>query len=164
MPVHNHFYTAQPPGGQPQPFPQGLQLAGPCLPVQVEVPPALAAQLQQTGQAVPAPLAGFALIDTGASLSAVDGTVIQQLGVQPIGMVLVGTAGGPQQQATYPARFTFPGTTLPAIDFSSLLGANLAGQMVAIHQGPLIALLGRDLLQRFVLVYNGPGATFSLSF
>jgi hypothetical protein len=164
VPVHNQFYTAQPPGGQQQPFPQGLQLAGPCLPVQVEVPPALAAQLQQTGQVVPAPAAGFALIDTGASVSAVDAAVIQQLNVQPIGMVPVGTAGGPQQQATYPARFTFPGTPLPAIDFGSLLGANLAGQMVPGHQGPLIALLGRDLLQRFVLVYNGPGAMFSLSF
>jgi hypothetical protein len=139
-------------------------MAGPCLPVQVEVPPALAAQLQQTGQAVPAPVAGFALVDTGASVSAVDDTVIQQLGVQPIGMVPVGTAGGPQQQAIYPGRFTFPGTTLPAIDFGSLLGCNLAGQIVAIHQGPLIALLGRDLLQSFVLVYNGPGGTFSLSF
>lgn len=139
-------------------------MAGPCLPVQVEVPPALAAQLQQTGQAVPAPVAGFALIDTGASVSAVDAAVVQQLGVQQIGTVLVGTAGGPQQQATFPARFTFPGTTLPAIDFGALLGSNLAGQIVAIHQGPLIALLGRDLLQSFVLVYNGPGATFSLSF
>jgi len=109
-------------------------------------------------------VAGFALIDTGASVSAVDVTVVQRLGVQPIGTVLVGTAGGPQQQATFPARFTFPGTPLPGLNFGSLLGSNLAGQMVAGHQGPLIALLGRDLLQRFVMVYNGPGAMVSLSF
>ena len=132
------------------------------VPVQIEVPAALAAQLQQSGQLVPTPVAGLALIDTGASLSAVDASTVQQLGVQPVGIANVGTAGGVQQQATYPARFTFPGTNLPGIDFGSLIGSNLAGQIVAGHQQPLVALLGRDLLQQFILIYDGPMGSFTL--
>jgi len=141
-----------------------MQLTGPVLSVQIEVPTILANQLQQTGQPAPAPVSGFALIDTGASLSAVDATVIQQLGVQAVGVAAVGTAAGPQQQATYPARFTFPGSNLPAIDFSQILGSNLTGQIVAGTGQPLIALFGRDILQHFILIYNGPGATFSLAY
>jgi hypothetical protein len=81
-----------------------------------------------------------------------------------VGTALVGTAGGQQQQATYPARFTFPGTNLPGLDFSQLLGANLAGQVVVGTGQSLVALLGRDILQRFVLVYNGPAGMFTLAF
>jgi len=105
----------------------------------------------------------MALIDTGASVSAVDVVVIQQLGVQPVGVANVWTAGGPPQQATYPGRFTFPGSNLPAIDFNALLGANLAGQLAGVTGQAIVALIGRDLLQHFVLVYNGPAAMFTLA-
>lgn len=107
---------------------------------------------------------GFALIDTGASISAVDVSVIQNLAVHPIGIANVGTAGGPQQQNTYPARFVFPGTQLPSMDFNQLIGANLAAQAVAGSQLPLVALLGRDILQHFILIYNGTTGSFSLAF
>lgn len=169
MPVHNHFtfQTARSSPGPtplPQPSPVGLQLSGPVVAVQVEIPAALASQLQQANQVPPNPVAGLALIDTGATISAVDAAVVQQLGVQPVGVTSVGTAGGPHQQALYPARFVFPGTPIPPIEFSQLLGANLVGQAVAGQQGPLIALLGRDILRHFVLVYNGPAGMFTLAF
>lgn len=141
----------------------GLQATGPFLPVQVEVPLALATRLQQAGQAPPTPAPGFALLDTGASVSAVDAAVMQQLNVQPVGIVTVGTAGGPQQQPLFPARFSFPGTNIPGINFNRLLGANLQSQQVP-GQGPIIALLGRDLMAHFVLIYNGPGGYFSIAF
>ena len=165
MPIYNQHYNIQQVGGGiPQPFPQGLQAAGPILPVQVEIPTALAAQLQQAGQPIPPPVPGLALIDTGASLSAVDVTVVQTLGVQPVGIANVGGVTGAGQQPTYPGRFTFPGTGLPSIDFSLLLGANLGGLTVPGMPGQLIALLGREILQRFILIYNGPAAMFSLAF
>lgn len=166
MPIYNQGFHQVPQAGAvlPLPHPQALQGTGPVIQVQVEVPTALATQLQHTGQTVPQPVLGYALIDTGASLSAVDATVIQQLGVQPVGVAHVGTAGGPQQQATCPARFSFPGSSLPAIDFNQLLGANLSGQLALGAGNPLVALLGRDLLQHFVLIYNGPAAMFTLAF
>lgn len=77
----------------------------------------------------------------------------------------MGTAGGAQEQMLYPGRFSFPGTNLPSIDFNSLLGADLATQGVAgARGGPLMALLGRDLLEHFVLVYNGLQGLFTLAY
>src|SRR5437867_2014778 len=88
--------------------------------------------------------------DTGASVSAVDAAVVRQLGIPPIGTINVGTAGGVQQQAQYPASFSFPGTGLPTINFNFVIGSNLTGQ-----QPPIIALIGRDVLRHFVMIYNG---------
>ena len=167
MPVYNFGHYLLPEGGgqAPSPFPPGLRLSGPVVPVLIEIPSALTDRLQQTGQAIAAPVSGLALVDTGASVSAVDAGCVQQLGVQPVGMVTVGTAGGSQQQMLYPGRFSFPGTNLPSIDFSSLLGADLATQGVpGPRGGPLVALLGRDLLEHFVLVYNGPQGLFTLAY
>jgi hypothetical protein len=127
---------------------------GPILPVQVEVPQALAAQLQSSGAAVPSAIGGFGLIDTGASLSAVDSGVIQRLGIQAVGVANVGTAGGHQQQALYPARDEFQLSPRGETVRSRVSGLNV----------PLVALLGRDILRSFVLVYNGPGGGFTLAY
>lgn len=136
------------PAGQPSP--DGLQAAGPMLPVAVAVHPILAQQLRGQGATPPAPVGGVGLIDTGASVSAVDSSVVSQLGIPPIGTINVGTAAGVQQQAQYPASFSFPGTGLPTINFNFVIGSNLAGQ-----QPPIVALIGRDVLRHFVMIYHG---------
>ena len=82
-----------------------------------------------------------------------------------MGMVTVGTAGGTQQQLLYPARFSFPGTNLPSLEFNSLLGADLTSQGIpGPRGGPLMALLGRDILEHFVLIYNGLQGLFTLAY
>ncbi len=134
------------------------------LQVLVEVPNALAAALQAQGAPIAPPAAGLALIDTGATRSAVDDSVVQALGVQPIGVVNVGTAGGIQQHSVYSAKFSFPGSNLPSIEFAQLTGVNLTGHFVPHANLPLIALIGRDILSRFVMIYNGPLATVTLAF
>lgn len=166
MAIYNSAYQIQSAqSGQQQPYPRGLQVLGPVVPVQVEVPTALANQLQQSGQTVPTPITGIALVDTGASISGVDAAVVQQLGVQTVGMANVGGVGGVQQQAQYPARFVFPGTGLPNMEFNRLVGANLTSLTPPGSAGQqLIALLGRDILTRSVLVYNGLTGTFTLAF
>ena len=105
----------------------------------------------------------MALIDTGATITSIHADILTGLGIQPIGIANVGTAGGPQQQSTYPARFTFPGTNLPGFELSQVIGCNLTGQM-APGQRPIIGLIGRDVLANAVLVYNGSAGMFSLSF
>ena len=138
-------------------------MAGPTVPVQIEVPPALANSFRNAGQPVPHPVNGAALIDTGATRSCVDDTVIQNLGVQPVGVAVVGTAGGQQKRSMFPGRFTFPGTPLPSIDFSQLLGVDLTGQTIAGSNVPLIALIGRDILRHFMFIYNGRLGQFTLA-
>jgi Aspartyl protease len=103
-----------------------------------------------------------ALIDTGASITSIDQSVFASLGVNPVGTAQVGTAGGQQQQSTFPAKFSFPGTGLPTIESPAALGCNLSGQVVGGNR--VIALIGRDLLANCVLVYNGAVGMFSLSF
>lgn len=102
------------------------------------------------------------MIDTGASITAIDVSVLTALGVNPVGTASVGTAGGRRQQSTYPARLTFPGTGFPGFEHAGVLGCDLSGQFVAGNKR-VIALIGRDILRRFVLIYNGTGGMFCLS-
>jgi hypothetical protein len=163
MPVYNSFSFEQSGPGQPlQPSPRGLAANGPNIRVQIEVAAALAQSFQETNQAIPTPVVGVALIDTGASITAIDGSVVTQLGLNPNGVAMVGTAGGPQQQSTFQARFSFPGTPLLGFEHARVLGCDLAGQTV-LNQQPIVALIGRDILSRCVLVYNGSAGVFSLS-
>jgi hypothetical protein len=148
----------------PQPFAPALIEIGPILQVLVEVPSPVAAKLQSMNSPIPAPAAGMALIDTGATRSAVDDSVIQALGVQPIGVVKVGTAAGFQEQYLYSAKFSFPGTNLPTLEFAQLTGVHLSGHVVPHLNRPLIALIGRDILSRFVMIYHGPTASITLAF
>lgn len=134
---------------------------GPLLQVEVHVPAALAAVMSNTGQTIPAPITGWALIDTGATLTAVNADTATQLGVSPVGVASGGTAGGQVQHSLYPVRLMFPGTGLD-IEFGQAAGVNLTGQVVGGHQ--IVALIGRDVLAGCVLTYNGPGGMFSLSF
>ena len=163
MPTLNNFSFHQLPGQQLQPSPQTLAMSGPIIRVQIEVPTALAESLRLANQPIPNPIDGIAFIDTGATITSVDASQFARLGVNPVGLRNVGTAAGPMQQSTYPARFTFPGTPLPAFDLAQILGCDLTGQTV-MGQNPLLALIGRDILGRAVFVYNGSAGMFSISF
>jgi len=121
---------------------------GPTLNVEILVPTALEQYLKSVGQAVPLPVRGVALVDTGATISAVDDSVVKALNLSPIGLTKTGTAVGPAQQYLYPARFALLDLG-SGYEFSRVLGANLSGT-------GYIALIGRDVLTQILMVYNGP--------
>lgn len=156
MPIHNRFLLQN--DGQLNP--NILVITGPILSVEVSIPKELAEKYTKEKKVIPNPKTGFALIDTGASISGVDKSVITQLGVQPVGITNTLTAAGEVEQNLYPAHFKCPGENID-IDFTSVLGVDLRGQQINKH--PVIALLGRDVLSRFMLIYNGPGGFFSLA-
>lgn len=169
MPTYNGI-SIQLPGppapGQalPQLSPDGLAASGAIIQVEIQVPQVLAQALQKAAVPLPPPVQGFALIDTGASISSADTSAFAQLGINQNGVALVGTAGGQQQQFTYPARLSFPGTGIPAFDHPKMLGCDLGGNVVlGIPNARLIALIGRDILKLFVFVYNGTAGVWSLS-
>jgi hypothetical protein len=123
--------------------------------------------LRQAGQAVPAPVTVRALIDTAADVSCVDPQVLAPL-----------VAAG-----LMPGRYVF--ANMPAMS-----GLNLAGEytlsLTILHPsgnarahlvlrnhpvveqtlGPLgyQALVGRDILDRCLHVYDGPGKRFTLAY
>lgn len=134
-----------------------LEQDGPVIPVEIAVPSALEQQLKSQNKAVPPHHKGLALIDTGATISAVDDVIIRGLGVPPVGVRNVGTPGGNVRQNVYPAKFIFPIMRGFSIDFATALGANLSGQ-------PVQALIGRDVLKNMLLNYHGPTGQVYLAF
>lgn len=138
-----------------------LQRNGPVLRVEIGIPSLLAQFLTKRKLRVPQPVKGFALFDTGASNSCVDTDVIDQLGVNPVGVARTITAAGPSQQSLFPARLYFPRLGF-SVEFTSVMGANL--KQFRIMKGNLVALVGRDILSRCVLIYNGAHASYTLGF
>src|SRR4051812_41581079 len=154
MPTLNSYSLQQTPGGGMQPSPQSLAAVGPVIQIRIEVPSALAASLVAASQIVPNPIDGIALIDTGATITSIHAPILVGMGINPVGVATVGTAGGPKPQSAYAARVSFPGTPLPGFELAQIIGCDLTGQTV-LNQQPLIGLIGRDILSRAVLVYNG---------
>ena len=156
MPIYDGEFRTQ--AGQPGPG--GLLRTGPVLPVEIAIPSALSRFLSAKNQRIPAPVGGFALIDTGATRSCVDSQVISSLGVNPIGIANLGTARGRSQHHLYPAKFSFPAIKFE-VEFGSVVGVDLSGQGVGNRQ--IIALIGRDVLSRCILIYHGTRGSFSLA-
>ena len=112
--------------------------------------------LADKGKIPPAPVVGWALIDTGAHSTCVDREAAARAG-----LAVVDSA--PMTSATYAHEIVpiFAGqldiTGIPQnVVVNRAYGANLAAQ-------GLVALIGRDLLASCILIYNGPDGSFSLS-
>ena len=71
MPVHNQFLLVN--GGLNA---QALAARGPILQVEIHLPTLLALHYQNAGTPLPQPTVGLAMVDTGASKTCVDDTVI----------------------------------------------------------------------------------------
>lgn len=90
--------------------------------IEISLPQILVDELTKKGMPTPKPIAGNVLIDTGASASVVDLSVISSLQISPVGVATVLTTAGPVQQNLFPMRFVLPGLV---IDVSAVLGADL---------------------------------------
>lgn len=163
MPLHRIQFNRPNDKNVPIPDPEALRATGPCVPVVIEIPSALARRFEREDRPIPDPVSGYALIDTGASITSVDRQIFGRLHLPPVGRTFVTTAGGQQQQSKYPGRLSFPGTPLPARDFAELLGADLSGLQADTGKS-IVALIGRDLLTDMVLVYDGRHATVTIAY
>lgn len=154
MPVFNRVWI-DPVTGTPRP--QDLLLRGPALAVEVSLAEILAASLTARSIPLPAPQPGSALIDTGASVTAVDMEILQRLGLPRVGSGTVVTPSGTETQGVYVVRLTFPGTPIPPLDPMPVLGSQLQGFG---H----IVLLGRALLRGALLIYDGAHGHWTIAF
>lgn len=142
-----------------------IQLAnpgGPIVDAFVGVSHARASALVASKQVVPNPVTLRALIDTGASCTCIDPAAIASLGLAPTGVTQVltpSTGTTPHQANTYDVSVWIPCGTMMPLSIANLpvTESNLAAQGIQ-------ALIGRDVLGRCILVYNGQEQILSLAY
>lgn len=120
------------------------------------LPRNVAEELSQRGVTVPNPITGLALIDTGASLTAIDETAAKNMNLPIIDVATIASATDAGIKANvYPAQLQIAGAPIE-ITVGRALGAMLEPQ-------GLLALLGRDFLQHLTMFYNGPRGQLTIS-
>jgi len=153
MPIYNRFWT-NPQTGQHDP---GLLLTnGPALTIEISVSDSHAAVLNQGSIPIPQPIPGSALIDTGARFTAIDIDALNQLGIPPISTIQVVTPSGKDTQGVYMCQIDFPGTTIPSLQHS------VTGSKISPFGH--VALIGRDILNSALLVYDGKHGMWTIAF
>lgn len=154
MPIYNRFWTNP---QTKQHDPGRLTSLGPAFHIEISVPDDYAAALTQTSVPIPQPQVGTGLIDTGARFTAVDIGALQALGLQPISTVQVITPSGQDVQGVYMCKLVFPGTEIPPIQPMAVTGSQLAAFG---HT----ALIGRDILNYALLIYDGRHGMWTIAF
>jgi predicted aspartyl protease len=120
--------------------------------------------LAASKQAAPPVVQIQAMLDTGASGTCVDPSVLKQLGLSPTGIALVhtpSTGGQPAQAETYDISLVIPAKPgqLHLINHTVSV---IASQLLA-NQG-FHALIGLDILKGCLLTYDGANGLFSLAY
>jgi len=136
---------------------------GPVIDLTVWIGPARSATLHAAGRQVPGPATIRAPVDTGADRTAIDLEVIRGLGLIHHNQALLhssaaGTRAIPAD--TYIAQLVLGG--LQAAPFPGWREVQVVGVSVA-KQG-ILALIGRDLLDSCLVVYDGRARTFALAY
>jgi hypothetical protein len=134
---------------------------GPMVDIVVAVSGPRQSALVAAKQPIPNPLPVRALIDTGASCTAIDVQIVKALGLTPTGTIpghTPSTGATPHIFNQYDIALAFISPTVHVMALAlAVIGTDLASQ-------GLQALFGRDLLARCVLAYNGQTGLVSLSF
>jgi hypothetical protein len=141
-----------------------IDAAGPLVNAVVSVSEARRTILLEKNLPIPDVRIIRALVDTGASFTMIEPTVINELSLSPTGTIEIVTPSTGQDvhtTETYDIDFAI----YAAEDDPPLLMPNLrvATAELFLKQG-IHALIGRDVLKRFVLIYNGSINQFSLCF
>jgi hypothetical protein len=128
---------------------------GPLVEVHISLTAAAEAANAAASQPNPAAVPATALIDTGASHSAVRAGILAPLGLHPVGVITIATPSSHNVQCPlYSVRLTLPqgGFLDTTVSEVPLQGQNID------------ALMGRDVLRFGILIYQGTIGQFTLSF
>ncbi len=156
MPILNYRAESRTEDGEVNPAPEGLAASGPILPVTITSSDEAMRSFGERGEQPPPPVNGYAMIDTGASITCFDETAARNAGLPIIGVTRMASASHQDHEVPlFFGRIIAPTVT---INVEEGMGANLS----SVSNG-LIALIGRDVLKSAVFVYNGPDGHFSLS-
>lgn len=127
--------------------------------VKVMQSPQLVAAIKKLGLRYTTPTSVLAILDTGASCSALDGIVVAAMALQyhgPAEIHTPSTGSGVEHRDTFDASLVLGETeSTPLTTTVPVISCEFASR-------GFYALIGRDILRRCVLTYDGPGNTFQL--
>ena len=146
--------------GKRVPGAPGLFMKGPLIPVEVRLPSQLAAAFAKGNRLIPKPQIGLALIDTGATKSSVDKSVITSLALPETGRTKLRHASGEVDTTLRAIEMAFPTIGNALVMLPQAISCDLGG--MEFNNQRVIVLFGRDLLSRFVMIYNGPRGRVTL--
>ena len=156
MPILNFRAEGKTQEGEVVSAPELLVNMGPLVPVTLNLPDEVQRTYIERGEQPPAPVRGFALIDTGASATCFDIDTAQNVGLPTVGVAQMTSASHANQTVpTFAGKIVCPTIT---INVNLGMGANLSSV-----SNDMIAILGRDILKSAILNYNGPDGHFSLA-
>lgn len=137
---------------------------GPLINVMISLSQPRLQALQQLGMPVPPPKVAKLVVDTGASMTAIDEAILTALNLTPTGTQSIhtpSTQGTPHQVNLYDVGIIIFG--FPNMPPALVVGAHpvIDGNYKA--QG-IDGLLGRDILSMGRVIYGGPDSYFMISF
>ena len=119
--------------------------------------------LRKRNRAIPPRIIGKALIDTGASRTSIDAEVLKALQLAPTGAGLVHT--GSTAGKAHPCNLFDVSLIIPSSERDFVRSTVVVMEINLSRQGQSFsALVGRDILDSCVLVYDGPGQIAMLEF
>ena len=130
---------------------------GPRVDVLLSLPEDLIEIYQKESREIPQPVAGHALIDTGASSTSIDESTVQSLGLFPVGEGIISSASHEQSAAKKYNLNIFISQSNLTLNAYGAFGLPLRKQGI-------VALIGRDLLQNCIFLYNGPIGAYILTY
>lgn len=144
-----------------------IRVEGAVVDVSVGLTAANMQTLRAAGQPIPQPISLRAMIDTGAEVTCVDTGALASLlavGLSPSRIIL----------ANLPASVGLNATREYFVTLSVINPVNTPRSDLVLRNHPIIeqplrqlgyeALLGRDVLEHCMLVYDGPGRSVTLAF
>ncbi len=163
MPIINIPYSS---AERPYYDPRLLMVLGPQIRVDILPPLVVERWAKSSKKEVKQALNLRALIDTGASVTGIDEGVLNQLGYPPIGVSSLATPSGTSQTGVYMVRLVIPSQRDPNFppNIPRIMIDNVRVIAVKLDRQPYKVLLGRDVLSRMVMVYNGPQGLITLGY
>lgn len=132
-----------------------LRNRGAIIQIKVAQPKDVADSLKSQGKPASDPVDAMAMIDTGASITAIDAVLAQKIGLVQTGSAPIVGVTGEMDQPVYAAQLMLEKPSV-ALDPWKMVGSPLNGQGFDV-------LLGRDFLEQLTLVYDGSSGNFTLA-
>lgn len=110
----------------------------------------------------------MALFDTGASKTSIDIRLAEHLGLTPVGMSTSHTAAGPTMSPNYAVDISFPGSRLSPFINLPIGSCKLPLKIgengeIELTQRNFGMLIGRDIMTRWNIVWDGPTSMVFIS-